>query len=207
MFRITPKEEIFFDLFVETAKNTCRSAEMLEELMVNYVSVNDKIKQIEEIEHECDQNVHNILKQLNKSFITPIDREDIHAIAKEMDNITDAIESTAHRFRMFNVNSIKEDAKKVASLIVQCTKELTGVMEEMKNMKTSNELEKKIIEVNRIENVGDEIYRDAIAQLFVAEKDAIEVVKWKEIYEYLENTLDACEDVANLVEGVVMKHA
>ncbi len=207
MFRITPKEEIFFDLFVETAKNTCRSAEMLEELMVNYVSVNDKIKQIEEIEHECDQNVHNILKQLNKSFITPIDREDIHAIAKEMDNITDAIESTAHRFRMFNVNSIKEDAKKVASLIVQCTKELTGVMEEMKNMKTSTELEKKIIEVNRIENVGDEIYRDAIAQLFVAEKDAIEVVKWKEIYEYLENTLDACEDVANLVEGVVMKHA
>ena len=180
---------------------------MLEELMVNYVSVNDKIKQIEEIEHECDQNVHNILKQLNKSFITPIDREDIHAIAKEMDNITDAIESTAHRFRMFNVNSIKEDAKKVASLIVQCTKELTGVMEEMKNMKTSTELEKKIIEVNRIENVGDEIYRDAIAQLFVAEKDAIEVVKWKEIYEYLENTLDACEDVANLVEGVVMKHA
>lgn len=207
MFRITPKEEIFFDLFVETAKNTCRSAEMLEELMVNYVSVNDKIKQIEELEHECDQNVHNILKQLNKSFITPIDREDIHAIAKEMDNITDAIESTAHRFRMFNVGSIREDAKKVASLIVQCTKELTGVMEEMKNMKTSTELEKKIIEVNRIENVGDEIYRDAIAQLFVAEKDAIEVVKWKEIYEYLENTLDACEDVANLVEGVVMKHA
>ncbi len=207
MFRITPKEEIFFDLFVETAKNTCRSAEMLEDLMVNYVSVNDKIKQIEEIEHECDQNVHNILKQLNKSFITPIDREDIHAIAKEMDNITDAIESTAHRFRMFNVSSIREDAKKVANLIVQCTKELTGVMEEMKNMKTSTELEKKIIEVNRIENVGDEIYRDAIAQLFVAEKDAIEVVKWKEIYEYLENTLDACEDVANLVEGVVMKHA
>jgi predicted phosphate transport protein (TIGR00153 family) len=207
MFRITPKEEIFFDLFVEAAKNCSRSAEMLEELMVNYVSVNDKIKQIEELEHECDQNVHNILKQLNKSFITPIDREDIHAIAKEMDNITDAIESTAHRFRMFNVSSIKEDAKKIVNLIVQCTKELTGIMEEMKNMKTSTELEKKIIEVNRIENVGDEIYRDAIAHLFVAEKDAIEVVKWKEIYEYLENTLDACEDVANLVEGVVMKHA
>jgi predicted phosphate transport protein (TIGR00153 family) len=207
MFRITPKEEVFFDLFVDTAKNTCRSAEMLEELMVNYVNVNEKIEAIEEIEHECDQHVHDILKQLNKSFITPIDREDIHAIAKEMDNITDAIESTAHRFKMFNVTSIKDDAKKVATLIVQCTKELTGIMAEMKNMKTSTELEKKIIEVNRIENVGDEIYRGGIAQLFVSEKDAIEVVKWKEIYEYLENTLDACEDVANLVEGVVMKNA
>ncbi|MDP4094190.1 MAG: DUF47 family protein [Bacillota bacterium] len=207
MFRVTSREEIFFDLFVETANNVCRSADMLEELMINYVNVNEKIKAIEETEHECDQHVHDILKQLNRSFITPIDREDIYAIAKEMDNITDAIESTAHRFRMFNVTSIREDAKKIVALIVQSTKELTGVMSEMKDMKKSTALRKKIIEVNRIENEGDEIYRSAIAQLFVSEKDAIEVVKWKEIYEFLENTLDACEDVANLVEGVVMKHA
>lgn len=207
MFRVTAKEEVFFDLFVETAKNTSKSADMLKELMTNYVNVNEKIKAIEETEHECDQHVHGILKQLNKSFITPIDREDIYLIAKEMDNITDAIESTAHRFRMFNVTSIKEDAIKIVGLIVQCTKELEGIMAEMKNMKKSTTLSKRIIEVNRIENDGDDIYRNAIANLFVSEKDAIEVVKWKEIFEYLENTLDAIEDVANIVEGVVMKHA
>lgn len=207
MFRITSKEEIFFDLFVKTAENVCKSAELLEELMINYVNVNDKIRVIEETEHECDQHVHGILKQLNKSFITPIDREDIYLIAKEMDNITDAIEATAHRFRMFNVQSIHDDAKQLAHLIVVCTRELLQVMMELKDMKRSNTLAKKIIEVNRIEDDGDNIFRNAISRLFVTEKDAIEVVKWKEIYEYLENTLDACEDVANIVEGVVMKHA
>ncbi|MCX7745637.1 MAG: DUF47 family protein [Clostridia bacterium] len=207
MFRITPKEEKFFDLFVEAAKKSSKGAEMLEQLMRNYNNVNEQIKAIEEVEHECDTHVHNILKQLNRSFITPIDREDIHLIAKELDNITDSIESTAHRFRMFNVQSIKEEAIKLASLIVKCTNELNGVMLELKNMKKSTELSKKIIEVNRIENEGDDIFRDAITKLFMFEKDAVEILKWKEIYEYLENTLDACEDVANIVEGIVMKHA
>lgn len=207
MFRITAKEEVFFDLFVETAENTCKSARMLEELMNNYVDIEARIKAIEETEHECDRRIHKILKLLNKSFITPIDREDIYLIAKELDNITDAIEATAHRFRMLNVKFIREDAKKLASLIVACTSELKGVMCEIKNMKKSTILEKRVIEVNRIEDEADEIYRNAITRLFVTEKDAVEVIKWKEIYEYLESTLDACEDVANIVEGVVMKHA
>ena len=207
MFRITSKEEIFFDLFVETAENGCKTAKMLEELMKNYTRVNEKINAIEECEHECDTHVHRIMEQLNKSFITPIDREDIYLIAKELDNITDDIESTAHRFAMFNVQSITDDAKALAELIVKCTSELKGVMAELKNMKTSKLLKERIIEVNRIEDEGDIIFRKAIQKLFVQETDAVEVIKWKEIYEYLENTLDACEDVANIVEGVVMKHA
>lgn len=207
MFRITSKEEIFFDLFVETANNTCKAAEMLEELMTNFNNIEEKIRAIEEAEHECDQLVHKILHQLNKSFITPIDREDIYLIAKELDNITDAIESTAHRFDMFNLTDMREDALKLAKLITICTKELRYVLSELKKMKTSKVLREKIIEVNRIENEGDTIYRNAIKKLFRTETNAIEVVKWKEIYEYLENTLDACEDVANIIEGVVMKHA
>lgn len=207
MFRVTPKEEIFFDFFVETAQSSCKSAEMLEELMINYVSVAEKVKAIEETEHACDLLIHKIMEQLNKSFITPIDREDIYEIAKELDNITDDIEATAHRFNMFNVKSIREDALKLAKLIVQCTKELKEVMIELKNMKRSKTLKDKIIEVNRIEDEGDNIFRHAMANLFITEKDAIEVIKWKEIYEYLENTLDACEDVANIIEGVVMKNA
>lgn len=207
VFRMTSKEGLFFDLFVETAENTCKAARMLEELMTKYDNVHEKIKAIEQAEHDCDQRVHKILEQLNKSFITPIDREDIYLIAKELDNITDDIESTAHRFNMFNVGSISEDALKLAKLIVQCTDVLKEVMIELKHMKTSKTLKEKVIEVNRIENEGDDIFRSAMTKLFITQKDAIEVIKWKEIYEYLENTLDACEDVANIVEGVVMKHA
>lgn len=207
MFRITRKEEIFFDMFVETVENSCKAAKMLVDLMKEYTNVNSKIKAIEDVEHECDQYVHKILAQLNKSFITPIDREDIFLIAKELDNITDYVESTAHRFKMFNVTTVREEAIKLAELAVVCTNELKDVMLELKNMKRSKTLKEKVIEVNRIENEADEIYRSAMANLFTNEKDAIEVIKWKEIYEYLENTLDACEDVANIVEGVVMKHA
>jgi uncharacterized protein len=208
MFRITAKEGIFFDLFVATAEDTCIAAKKLEELMENYTNINEKINAIEEIEHKCDGHVHKMLEHLNRSFITPIDREDIYLIAKELDNITDAIESTAHRFRMFNVKSgIKDDAKRLSKLITQCTEELVDVMSELKKMKTSKKLSEKIIKVNSIENEGDDIFRSAMQSLFVSEKDALEVIKWKEIYEYLENTLDACEDVANIVEGVAMKNA
>ena len=207
MFRITAKEGVFFDLFTATAADTWKAAKLLEELMSNYVDVEEKIGALEEIEHRCDGHVHKMLEQLNRSFITPIDREDIFEIAKELDNITDDIESTGHRFRMFNVKSIKEDAISLAKLITQCTEELTHVMSELKKMKTSKTLKEKIIEINRIENVGDDIFRDAMQRLFVSETDPLEVIKWKEIYEYLENTLDACEDVANIVEGVAMKNA
>lgn len=207
MFRVTRKEEKFFDLFVETAEQTCKAAVMLEDLMEKYLNVHGKVKAIEDVEHACDRNVHNMLEQLNKSFVTPIDREDIYLIAKELDNITDAIESAAHRFVMFNVQSITPEAKKLSKLITACTRELKVVMEEMKNMKKSKLLHEKIVEVNRIEDEGDDIFREAMSALFVTGKDPLDVIKWKEIYQLLENTLDACEDVANIVEGVVMKHA
>jgi predicted phosphate transport protein (TIGR00153 family) len=206
MFRVTSKEEKFFDMFVDTAENTCKAARQLHELMTNYTSIREKVNSIEETEHECDRHIHKIMKQVNSSFITPIDREDINEIAKMLDNITDAIEAVAHRFNMFNVESITQDAVKMVKLIVDCTQELKGVMSEMKNMKTSKTLQAKIIEVNRLEDEGDAIFRNAVAKLFVTKKDPVEVIKWKEIYELLENTLDACEDVANIVEGVVMKH-
>lgn len=207
MFRISSKEGLFFDLFIESVQASCLAAEKLESLMDNYTNIEEQINFIEQIEHEGDHHVHRILEQLNKSFITPIDREDIYLIAKELDNITDSIESTAHRFRMLNVTSIRDDAKRLASLIVQCTKELKYLMSDLKNMKRSCTLQEKVIEVNRIENVGDDIFRNAITGLFASEKDPIELIKWKEIFEYLENTLDACEEVANIAEGIIMKHA
>lgn len=207
MFRITRKEEEFFDLFVEASEKSMEAAKLLEDLMTNYVDVSRKIDDIENIEHQCDMHVHKILQKLNASFITPIDREDIYLIAKELDTITDSIEATAHRFKMYNVTSIREDAKAMAKLITRCTSELTNLMHELKKMKDNKVLKEKIIEVNRLEDDGDGIFRTAVSKLFVTQEDATEVLKWKEIYEHLESTLDACEDVANIVEGVVMKHA
>jgi len=208
MFRMNTNEKDFYDLFSETTEIICKSADMLCELIKNYTDIDDKINAIEETEHECDIQVHKILKVLNKTFITPIDREDIHLIAKELDNITDAIEATAHRFRMFNVESVTEDAIKLVELTVNCTNELRGVLNELKNMhKSTTLLMDKVVEVNRIEDTGDTIFRSAVAKLFLFEVNAKEIIKWKEIYEYLESTLDACEDVANIIEGVVMKHS
>lgn len=207
MFRVTRKEEIFFDMFETTADLACSAAVKLNDLIINFTDVDKKIDAIQAIEHSCDISIHDIVQQLNKSFITPIDREDINEIAKVLDNITDAIEDTAHRFRMFDIKSIREDAKKLSELIVVCTSELKNVMTELKHMKTSKLLCQHIIEVNRIENEGDLLYRTAMASLFTSGMDPLEIIKWKEIYEFLENSLDACEDVANIVEGVVMKHA
>ncbi|MCX7710819.1 MAG: DUF47 family protein [Clostridia bacterium] len=207
MFRISRKEEEFYDLFIEAAEKSLEAAKLLEDLMSNYVDVTKKIDDIEKIEHECDKHVHRILQKLNASFITPIDREDIYLIAKELDTITDSIEATAHRFKMYNVTSVRDDAKAMSKLITQCTSELRDLMSQMKSMKENKVLKQKIIEVNRLEDDGDRIFRTAVSKLFIAQEDATEVLKWKEIYEHLESTLDACEDVANIVEGVVMKHA
>lgn len=207
MFRISRKEEEFYDLFVVAAEKSLEGAKLLEDLMSNYVDVSRKIDDIENVEHECDKHVHLILKKLNSSFITPIDREDIYLIAKELDNITDWIEATAHRFKMYNVTAVRDDAKSMSKLITKCTAELRDLMSELKEMKSSKVLKEKIIEVNRIEDDGDKVFRTAVSKLFISQEDATEVLKWKEIYEHLESTLDACEDVANIVEGVVMKHA
>ena len=160
-----------------------------------------------EVSEHTSLHVHKVLEQLNRSFITPIDREDIYYIAKELDNITDSIEATAHRFLMFHVKEVREEAKKLSTMVKQCAEALQRVMQEMKSMKTSKTLTGYIIEVNRIEDEGDRVFRKAISDLFSDEPNSLEVIKWMEIFDYLENTLDACEDVANIIEGVVMKHA
>lgn len=207
MFRVTRKEEIFFDMFVETAESTLKAATLLEEMVNNYVDVEKKVAAIEKVENDCDKLVHKILEQLNKSFITPIDREDIYLIAKEIDNITDAIESTAHRFVMFNVKKVTPETLAMSKCITESCNELTLLCKELKDMKTSKVLIEKVVEINRIEDEVDDIFRKAIKKLFDNESNAVEIIIWKEIYEYLENTLDSLEDVANIIEGVVTKHA
>ncbi len=164
---------------------------------------------VEELEHKGDEIVHRLIEELNNSFITPIDREDIFSITKRMDDILDSIESTMHRFTMFNINESKEGAKVLGSLIVDASRELVSLMEEFKHMKKKNkEITERVISINKIENKGDIFYRQMISELFAEDgkTPVLDIIKWREIYKFLEATLDSCEAVANIVEGVVMKY-
>jgi predicted phosphate transport protein (TIGR00153 family) len=207
MFRMSQKELAFFDRFETASENAYQSAVILQDLVLRYADPEQRILELEAKEHEGDRQVHAMMDLLNKSFITPMDREDLLLISKEIDTITDEIESGAHLFTMFNVKIMKDDAKSFVRLIVQATAELHALTKEMKFFKKSTELKAKVVEINRIENEGDQLFRRAVHTLFTEEKDALEVMKWKEIFEYLETMLDACEHVANLILGVVMKHA
>jgi uncharacterized protein len=207
IFRVSKSEAVYFDLFIDFASRAYESAQSLEELINDYTDIQTKVEKIQCQEHDCDKLVHEIMRKLNTSFVTPLDREDIESIGHVMDNVVDGIEAAAQCFTMYNVVAIKDEAKAMSALITRCTAELQMLMVELKRMKTSKTLQKLIIEINSIENEGDEIYRNALSALFKNESNAIDIIKWKDMYELLENTIDACEDVANIVEGVVMKHA
>jgi predicted phosphate transport protein (TIGR00153 family) len=204
---MSDKETAFFNDFETASEIAYQSAVILQDLVLRYTEAEQRISELEAKEHEGDRLVHAMMDKLNKSFITPMDREDLLAISKEIDTVTDEIESGAHLFTMFNVKVVKDDAKTFVRLIVQSTAELHALTKEMKNFKKSKALKSKVVEINRIENEGDKLFRSAVHTLFTEEKDPLEVMKWKEIYEYLETMLDACEHTANLILGVVMKHA
>lgn len=207
MFGLKKREDLFFDLFIEAIEKGLVAGEKLNLLMKDYTDIPAKIKEINVIENECDNYTHKIMRTLNASLITPFDREDIYYITRELDNIVDTIEDAANRFRMFNVKEIRPDAVVMSDLIVKCMEALKMLFHELKNAKKGQGLRDYIIEVNRIEGEGDVIFREAIERLFTEEPNALEVMKWKEIFEFLGSSLDACENVANTLEGVVVKNA
>lgn len=203
----TSKEDRFYVLFISYANIIHNSAVKFRDYVSDLSDIDSKYKVIKELEHDGDKKLHEILEQLNKTFLTPFDREDIYMISKQLDDIIDFIEATASRFVMFNVESAPQETTAICDMIVDCTKEIINMMEELKIMKKSTKLNEIIIEINRIEEEGDLAFRRVVRDLFKGDIPVIEVIKWKEIYEFLEKTLNACEDVANTVEGVVMKHA
>ncbi|WP_125154630.1 DUF47 domain-containing protein [Clostridium rectalis] len=208
MFKKAAKEDEFFTLFEEIAQTAFKAAGMLEEFLGDLRDSEKKLQKLKEVEHEGDNLQHKIIEQLNKTFLTPFDREDIYMIAKDMDDIIDYIESTASRFVMLDVNYSTEEARLLGNMIFKACEELIDLMKEFKHMKNNNNIAKGIIEINRIEEEGDKVSRNAIRNIFISkDMEVLEIIKWREIYQFLEDTLDACEDVANVIEGVVMKNA
>ncbi|GAA0076342.1 DUF47 domain-containing protein [Clostridium sp. CTA-5] len=208
MFNFNKKEDKFYVLLSKMGKYTNNGGILLRESLEALHDKDTHVKKIEDLEHKGDQLVHDIIKELNEAFITPIDREDIYAIVKEMDNILDSINSTIHRFVMFNINEGTEACKYLADKIVQATEEILGLIQELTLIgNKSNSINKRLKRIDEIEDEADILFRKTVEKLFKDETDALTVMKWKEIYQILENTIDTCERVGNIIEGVVMKNA
>jgi len=205
MFGLIPKEEKFFVLFKDMTVTIIEGAILLKDMMDNFEDPTGSQKKIKDVEHKCDQLTHDIIKMLNKSFITPFDREDIYALSGALDDIMDLIDASAQRFVMYNVDKPTSEAKELAFIILKSCQTidkavgiLGGKMEPIAEY---------CMEVNALENEADRVCREAISRLFDEEKDAIKLIKWKEIYETLERATDKCEDAANILESVVVKNA
>lgn len=205
MFRLIPREEKFFEYFDKAANNILEGAKVLVQMTDERgADFQERWKRLEELEHVGDKLTHQIIRKLNRTFITPIDREDIHSLAVALDDVMDLIEASAVRMSLYKIKQPTEEAGKLAQVILKSAEEIVKAVSSLERM---DEVMEHCIEINRLENMADEISREAIADLFDKGHDPMDVIKWKEIYETMEMTTDACEDVANIVESVVLKRA
>ena len=202
-FRLIPREEKFFADFITLADRIVSGATLLERMLASDPPAWDTALQIKQVESECDSLTHNIIQRLNSTFVTPIDREDIHALAKSLDDVMDAIDAAAAVTRRYRMAQLRYGARELASLTWQSAMQVKVAVEALERKKEVHQI---AVEVNRLENAADDIHDEALRRLFEEEKDAITLIKWKEVLDLLEEATDRCEDCANVLEGVVVKH-
>jgi predicted phosphate transport protein (TIGR00153 family) len=205
VFRLLPRDENFFDLFEQQAGHIVSASRVLEELTLNYPSAQAKVQQIRDLEHAGDTITHEVVRRLNTTFVTPIDREDIYALASCLDDVLDLIDAVADRLLLYKINKPTDGCIAMGKIIVKTAEETDRAVHCLRTL--SPEYRKHSIEVNRLENEADRLLRDELAALFEGGTDAIEVIKWKELYETMEAVTDRCEDVLNVIEGITLKMA
>ena len=204
-FRFLPREEDFYDLFVEVAQKATEAAKLLRALLVEKPeSATYHVDAIRKLENECDSLTHEVVRRLDRTFITPIDREDIHLLASDLDDVVDRIDATARRARIFRVGSSPEGVDALCAVVEEITQE---VLLAVTALRDGNDVKAHCIRAKRLEEEGDAVYHDMLGMLFDTEKDPIRLIKWKEIFDMLEEALDESEDVANTIESIVLKHA
>jgi uncharacterized protein Yka (UPF0111/DUF47 family) len=204
---LLPREEDFFGLFERHAALTVQGAKEMQRLVQGGQNIRALAARIKEIEHETDVITHSCVERLHTTFITPLDRDAIYELISHMDDIMDYIESASAAVMLYELTEMTEPARQLADVLVQATEAVTVAVTGLRTLKRAEPILNACIEVNRLENVGDEILRSALADLFRTARDPLLVLKWKEVYEALENATDRCEDVANVIEGVVLEHA
>ena len=203
-FRLIPRETRFFDDFVAMAEQIRVGAAMLEEMLAPDKPIWDKADQIKEVEHKCDFLTHEIIQRLHRTFVTPLDREDIHELARSLDDVMDAIDASAAVVRLYSIERVRPDARELVRIIKASTDEMVKAL---KALERRAGVAEPAVEINRLENEADRVHYAAVRRLFEEERDPIVIMKWKEILDFLEDATDRCEDVANAVEGIVVKHA
>ncbi len=204
---LLPKKSEFFDQFSKHAKLSVEGAKLLQALLLDLHDVESQSKRIKQVEHDADTVAHQTLEMLHKSFITPIERGDIHRIVSRLDDILDYIEAASQRLWLYEIKEATPEAKEMSRVLCRSTEAVQATVDAMHNMKDSQRIRSACVEINRLENECDTLLRLATARLFREERDAVMVLKWKEIYENIEDATDRCEDVANVIEGVVLENA
>jgi uncharacterized protein len=203
-FRLIPREERFFDDFVALAEQIRKGAGLLEEMLAPERPIWDKADEIKEVEHKCDFITHEVIQRLHRTFVTPLDREDIHTLARTLDDVMDAIDASAAVVRLYQIDRVRPDARELARLVAICAEQ---VVIAMKALERRHGVAEPAVEINRLENEADRAHQNAVRRLFEEEQNPVVIIKWKEILDFLEAATDRCEDVANVLEGVVVKHA
>jgi len=204
--RLIPKEEGFFDLFEELANKIEAGGELFLDLVEHYEYSDQKIAKLKELEHEADVITRNTYEKMHKTFLTPIDREDIYDLVNKMDSILDMVEASATRMSLYKVKVPASEIIDQAMILNKAIKKVKYIVYAMRNMKNAKMILDTCVEIHTLENEGDIVMRTTISRLFECEKDPIELIKWKEIFERIEESIDICEDVSNIVEGIVLKY-
>ncbi len=206
-FRFLPKGFDFFTLFDKQANYAVDAAKLFTELVLRGIYDSESVQRMREIEHQADEVTHDIMKNLNLTFITPFDREDIHALASEMDSVIDMMYTIVNRMSVYKISGVNQDLVQFSNVIERSVRTLATAVKSLNNSKNYESTIEACIEVNRLENIGDTMRDAIIGKLFETSTDTIYIVKWKEIYQFAESVLDICEDVANVVESIVVKQA
>lgn len=206
MLKIVPREETFFDLFEASAKVVLTASRLLRDLVENYQEVEPKIRQIRETEHQGDLVTHEIMRRLNLTFVTPLDREDIHALASRLDDISDSIELAADRMLLYKIEKPTSLTLSMVRVLVRCCEEINAAMPLLRDRKRFGEILEHGIEINRLENEGNALSRAALTTLFEHPENVLDLIRWKEVYETLEKAINLTEDVADQLHGVVIKN-
>jgi hypothetical protein len=205
--RLLPRDTSFFDHFEKHAALTVEGCREFLSLASTGANIEAKAKRIKEVEHQTDEITHECVEALHKTFITPIERDDIHRLISRMDDVMDFVEAASERIVLYGIHEMTPETKDLADVLVRASEGVQEALRGLRDMKNAQAIFRRCIDINRLENEGDAILRAAVARLFREEKDPLTIIKWKEIYELLESATDRCEDVANIIEGVVLEHA
>jgi hypothetical protein len=198
-----PRDQQFFELFIDLARRVTAAARLLDKMFAEPQNLQQHAASIKDLEHEADVITHTVIERIHKVFITPIDREDIHLLVQELDEVIDMIDGCARRAQMFQIREVRDGARRLSEVLVRATEAIEWAVTSMKQSKI---VEARSREVKRLEEEGDALYNAAVGELFAGTPDPLEVIKWKELYDTMERAVDQCEDVANVLESISIKH-